>query len=93
MSDDKDFFGENAFGDMYAGTFLEEEFPNRAPEKNSGNQKDAAEISAATAHVRLSNEIDAGQEANKAISSAYDLGGNLNGGLPPSFAGRIFGGI
>ncbi len=93
MSDDRDFFGENAFGDMYAGTFFEDEFPKRPPEKSADNQKEAAEIGAATAHVRLSNEIDAGQEANKAISSAYDLGGNLNGGLPPSFAGRIFGGI
>ena len=92
MSDDRDFFGENAFGDMYAGTFFEDEFPN-CPQDKSSNQKDAAEIIAATAHVRLSNEIDAGQEANKAINSAYDLNGNLNGGLPPSFAGRIFGGI
>lgn len=87
----KDFFKENAFGEMYEGTFLEDEFPKKPPE--TANNPDAAAISASQAHVRLSNEIDAGQEANRAISSAYDLGGNLGGGTAPNFAGRIFGGI
>lgn len=94
MSSDKDFFGEDAFGDMYEGTFFEEEFPKSPPDSaKAGNQREAAEISAATARVRMTNEIDAGQEANKAIHSAYDLGGNLGGGMPSNFGGRIFGGI
>ncbi len=84
------FFKENAFGEMYEGTFLEDEFPKKPPEKTA-NTPEAAAINAATSHVRLSNEIDAGQEANRAISSAFDIGGNLGGGTSPNFAGRIFG--
>lgn len=94
MSSEKYFFKEDAFGEMYEDSFLADEFPTRKPENSKvENPTEAAEINAATANVRLSNEIDAGQQANKAISSAYDLGGNLGGGISHNFSGQIFGGI
>lgn len=94
MSNEKYLFQENAFGEMYEDSFLADEFPQRPPESAKvENSAEAAAISAATARVRLSNEIDAGQEANKAIHSAYDLGGNLGGGNFHNFSGQIFGGI
>lgn len=94
MSNEKYFFQEDAFGEMYEDSFLADEFPTRKPEPSKvENSAEAAEISAATAHVRLSNEIDAGQQANKAISSAFNIGGNFGGGSSYNFSGQIFGGI
>ena len=90
---DRNFFRENAFGEMYEGTFFAEDFPNKAPETSAKNSAENAAISAATNTVRLSNEIDAGQEATRAISSAFDVGGNLGVGSSNNFGGRIFGGI
>ena len=90
---EKNYFQENAFGEMYEDSFLADEFPKRPPENKIDNPTEAAEISEATARVRLSNEIDAGQEANKAISSAYNLGGGLGGSSSNNFSGNIFGGI
>ena len=93
MSNEKYIFQENAFGDMYEDSFLADEFPTRKPETSKvENSAEAAEI-AATAQVRLSNEIDAGQQANKAISSAFNIGGNFCGGSSYNFSGQIFGGI
>lgn len=94
MSTEKKFFQEDAFGDMYEDSFLADEFPIRKPETSKvENSTEAAELNAATANVRLSNEIDAGQQANKAISSAFNIGGNLGGGASYNFSGQIFGGI
>jgi hypothetical protein len=94
MGNEKYFFKEDAFGEMYEDSFLADEFPVRKS-KNSEeeNTTEAAEISAATARVRLSNEIDAGQQASKAISTAFDIGGNFGGGSSHNFPGQIFGGI
>lgn len=90
----QNFFKEDAFGAMYEDSFLADEFPKRPPEKSKiDNSAEAAEISAATSQVRLSNEVDAGQEANKALSSAYNLGGALGGNGSNNFSGNIFGGI
>lgn len=85
----KNFFRENAFGEMYEGTFFAEDFPNRPADTKPSAE--AVAICAATNHVRLSNEIDAGQEATRAISSAFDVGGNLGGASANNFGGRIFG--
>ena len=93
MSNEKNFFREDAFGDMYEDSFLADEFPKRPPENKIDNNAEAAEISAATARVRLTNEVDAGQEATKAMSSAYNLGGALGGNGSNNFSGNIFGGI
>ena len=93
MSNEKYFFKEDAFGDMYEDSFLADEFPIRKPENSKvENSAEDAAINAATSQVRLSNEIDAGQQANKAISSAFDIGGNF-GGNSNNFSGQIFGGI
>ena len=90
----QNFFQEDAFGDMYEDSFLADEFPKRPPENSKvDNSAEAAQISEATARVRLSNEVDAGQEANKALSSAYNLGGALGGNGSNNFSGNIFGGI
>lgn len=90
---EKYLFQENAFGEMYEDSFLADEFPKRQSDNSKlGNKTETAEISA-TARVRLSNEVDAGQEANRAIRSAYDLGGNLSVGSSNNFSGQIFGGI
>lgn len=90
----QNFFQEDAFGAMYEDSFLADEFPKRPPEKSKiDNSTEAAEISAATSQVRLSNEVDAGQEANKALSFAYNLGGALGGNGSNNFSGNIFGGI
>ena len=94
MSNEKYFFQENAFGDMYEDSFLADEFPRRPPEKSKvNNSAEAAEISAATAPVRLSNEVDALQQAERAINSAYALGGNFGNGNSNNFSGQILGGI
>ena len=94
MNSQKYFFQEDAFGDMYEESFLADEFPKRRPESPKiENSAEAAEISAATARVRLSNEVDAGQQTMQAINSAYALGGNLGGGSSNNFSGQIFGGI
>lgn len=94
MREQKYLFQEDAFGDMYEDTFLAEEFPKLKPESSKvDNSAEAAQISEATAHVRLSNEVDAGQQATKAISSAFNIGGNLGGSNPNGFSGNIFGGI
>lgn len=90
MSSERNFFRENAFGEMYEGTFFAEDFPKKPPETSVKNNAEAAAISAATNQVRLSNEVDASQEATRAISSAFDVGGNL-GGINNNFGGRIFG--
>lgn len=94
MSYKNNFFQEDAFGDMYEDSFLADEFPRVKPENSKvENSEQAAEISAATSHVRLENEIDAGQKANNAINSAFNIGGNLGGGISNGFSGQIFGGI
>ena len=90
----KNLFQEDAFGEMYEDSFLADEFPIRKPKNSkSENSTEAAELNAATADVRLSNEIDAVQQANKAITSAFDIGGNFGGGASHNFSGQIFGGI
>ena len=90
----KNFFQEDAFGDMYEDSFLADEFPIRKPDSSKvENSTEAAELNAATANVRLSNEIDAVQQANKAFSSAFDIGGNFGGSSSHNFSGQIFGGI
>ena len=90
----KYLFQENAFGDMYEDSFLADEFPRREPENSRvENNAESAAINAATANLRISNEINAGQEANKAINSALNVGGNLGGGSFNNFSGQIFGGI
>ena len=90
----KNFFQEDAFGAMYEDSFLADEFPTRKPENSkTENSAESAQIIAATAHVRLSNEIDAGQQANQAISSAFNIGGNLGGSNSNNFSGQILGGI
>ena len=93
MSSEKYFFEEDAFGDMYKDSFLADEFPIRKPETSKFEDPAKAAEIAANSNVRLSNEIDAGQQANKAISSAYDLGGNLGGGSFNHFSGQILGDI
>lgn len=90
MSSDRNFFKENAFGEMYEGTFFAEDFPKKPPESTVKNTAEAAALSAATNQVRLSNEVDASQEATRALSSAFDVGGNL-GSMNNNFGGRIFG--
>ena len=94
MSSEKYFFQENAFGEMYEDSFLADEFPKREPENTKvENPDEAAAINASTANIRLSNEIDAGQQATRAINSAFNIGGNLGGGNSNNFSGQIFGGI
>lgn len=90
----KYFFKEDAFGDMYEDSFLADEFPTRKQDTNKvENSDEAAQISAANSNVRLSNEVDAVQQANQAISSAFNIGGNLGGGNSNNFSGQIFGGM
>ena len=87
----KYLFQENAFGDMYEDSFLADEFPQRQAETSKiTNPNEAAAINESTANLRL---IDAGQQANKAISSAFNIGGNLGGSNSNNFSGQIFGGI
>ncbi len=94
MSNEKYFFQEDAFGDMYEDSFLADEFPIRKPDSSKvENSTETAELNAVASNVRLSNEVDAGQQANKAISSAFNIGGNFGGGLSSNFSGQIFGGI
>ena len=98
MSNYDDFFTENAFGDIYSGTFFEDDFPKCPPKnlKRSCSTEDA-QCNEATNKVRMSNEVDVSQQVTGKLNSMYSLGGNLgglnNGMMTPTFNGIILGGI
>lgn len=90
---EKNFFIENAFGDIYAGTFFAEDFP-QCPKKNTKQNAspEDVQISAATEKVRLPTEVEVSRQVTEKINSMYALGGNFgSNSLTPTFNGNIIG--
>ena len=85
----KEFFVESAFGEVYRGTFFEEDIKNLSLRKN----EKPAEILGAAAPVRMQNEIDVERESAQAVQAAYKLGGDFGINFSNYFSGKIFGGI
>ena len=91
---EKNFFIESAFGEVYAGTFFAEDFPQRPKEKPEREKTiDDAKFDAATSKVRMNTEVEINRQVTEKINSMYGLG-NLGGvgGMFSTFNGNIFGG-
>ena len=90
---EKDFFIESAFGEVYAGTFFADDFPQR-PKKNPARDKTIEDVKfdEATSKVRMNTEVEVNRQVTEKINSMYGLG-NLGGvgGMFSSFNGNIFG--
>lgn len=85
----KDFFVESAFGEVYKGTFFDEDVKNLSLMKNNKSE----EIVGAAAPVRMQNEVDVARESAQAVQAAYKLGGDFGVNFSNYFSGKIFGGM
>ncbi len=94
MNGEKLLFGEDAFGDVYGGTFFEEDFSRFRSEKPK-DDIESEKLNAATARVRMSNDVDINREAARAFNTACSLS-DLGGSAPATHfvinfsGGRIF---
>lgn len=91
---EKDFFIESAFGEVYAGTFFAEDFPQpQNQRKNTSKEKTIEEVKfdEATSKVRMSTEAEVKHQVTEKFNSMYGLG-NLGGvgGMYSTFNGNIF---
>ena len=86
---EKDFFVEDAFGEIYRGTFFDEDVKNFSLMKNDKSE----EMIGAAAPVRMQNEVDVARESAQAVRAAYKLGGDFGVNFSNYFSGKIFGGI
>ena len=92
MNGGEKFFAEDAFGEMYEGTFFAEDMKNfSSHSSNSADDSEEAAIRSATSQVRMTTEAEVLRESGKAFVSACDFGRNLGSGYLPHFAGKIFG--
>ena len=92
MNGGGNFFVEDAFGEVYNGSFFAEDMENflSHSQKSPADSEEAA-IRSATSQVRMSTESEVLRESDKAFASACDFGRNLGSGYLPHFAGKIFG--
>ena len=92
MNGGEKFFAEDAFGEIYEGTFFAEDIKDFSSHstKSAADDEDVA-IRSATSQVRMSTESEVLRESDKAFASACDFGRNLGSGYLPHFAGKIFG--
>ena len=90
---EKNFFIESAFGDIYAGTFFAEDFPQALKKsENKNTSPEDVQISEATSKVRLPNEVEVNRQVTEKINSMYALGGNFgSNSFTPTFNGNIIG--
>lgn len=93
MNGGENFFKEDAFGEIYNGSFFADDVKKFSSATSNSNKNESAAMNAAVSQVRMSTEVDVGRESSKAIRSIYELGGNLGGGVGSNFAGRIFGNV
>ena len=85
------FFAEDAFGEVYEGSFFAEDIKNFASHsEDSAADSEEAAIRSATSQVRMSTQSEVLRESGKAFLSACDFGKNFSSGYLPQFAGRIF---
>jgi len=92
MNGGGNFFAEDAFGEIYEGTFFAEDIKYFSSHStNSAADNEEAAIKSATSQVRMSTESEVLRESGKAFMSACDFGRNLGSGYLPHFAGKIFG--
>ncbi len=92
MNGGENFFVEDAFGEIYEGTFFAEDMKNfSSHSSNSAADAEEAAIRSATSQVRMSTESEVLRESGKAFVSACNFGRNLVSGHSPQFAGKIFG--
>ena len=85
----KEFFVESAFGEVYKGTFFDEDVKNFSLMQKNKTE----EIVGAAAPVRMQNEVDVARESAQAVQAAYKLGGDFGVNFSNYFSGKIFGGI
>ena len=85
------FFAEDAFGEIYEGTFFAEDMKkySSSSSKSAANSEEVA-INFATSQVRMSTESEVMRESDKAFFSACDCGKNFGSTYTPNFAGKIF---
>lgn len=86
---EKDFFVESAYGEIYKGTFFDEDVKNFSLMKNNKSE----EMIGAAAPVRMQNEVDVARESAQAVRAACNLGGDFGVNFSNYFSGKIFGGI
>ena len=92
MNGGVNFFAEDAFGEVYEGTFFAEDMKKfSSHSSNSATDSEEAAMIAATSQVRMSTQSEVLSESGKAFLSACDFGKNLGSGFSPQFAGKIFG--
>ena len=90
MNGGGNFFTENAFGEVYEGSFFAEDVKDFSSSysKSPADSEEAA-IRTATSQVRMSTETEVLRESGKAFMQACNFN-NLSNGYVPNFAGKIF---
>ena len=91
MNGGVNFFVEDAFGEIYNGTFFAEDFKNLSSNSsNSAVGSEEAAMRSATSQVRMSTQSEALRESGKAFMTACEFEKNFSGSFSPNFAGKIF---
>lgn len=92
MNGGGNFFVEDAFGEIYEGTFFADDMKNFSShsKKSPANSEEAA-IMSATSQVRMATKSEVLSESGRAFLSACNFGKGLGSGCSPQFAGKIFG--
>ena len=91
MNGGGNFFAENAFGEVYEGTFFAEDVKDfLSSYSHSAAEAEEAAVRAATSAVRMSTESEVLRESGRAFISACDFNKNLGSSYTPNFAGKIF---
>lgn len=91
MNSGGSFFVEDAFGEIYEGTFFADDMKNFSSNssKSAANKKEAA-IYSATSQVRISTESEVLRESDRAFLTACNLDNSMLCGRPVHFVGKIF---
>ena len=91
MNGGGNFFVENAFGEVYEGTFFAEDLRKISSSSSisAANIKKAA-FNSATSQVRMPTESEVLRESNMAFLSACNLDHFLSKSYSTQFAGKIF---
>lgn len=89
----RDFFVENAFGEIYEKTFLDEDIREFVEIANKTKNEKSGKVLAAENPVRMFNQVDVDRESVQAVNLNYKLGGDLSSNFSNYFSGKIFGNI
>lgn len=81
------FLVENFFGEIYKGSCFDNDVRNFSLRKD---KNELAEISAATAPVRMFNKVEVERESAQVFNEACRLCGDFANGFSNRFSGKIF---